>query len=81
MEEASNFQVGRELRALFVTLTLDGAPAPMLCLEFEENLIENMKVSLTTDEAIQEALRETDLKLQLHGISNAQVNLPAVPHS
>ena len=81
MEEASNFQVGRELRALFVTLTLDGAPAPKLWSEFQEKVIEDLKLSLTTDEAIQEALRETDLKLQLHGISNAQVNLPAVPHS
>ena len=38
--------------ALFVTLILDGAPAPKLWSEFHENLIENLKLSLTTDEAI-----------------------------
>ena len=81
MEEASNFQVGRELRALFATLVLNGAPAPKLWSEFQENLIEELKLSLTTDEAIQEALREIDLKLQLHGKSNARVKLPAVTHS
>ena len=81
MEEASNFQVGRELRALFVTLIFDGAPAPKLWSEFQEKVIEDLKLSLTTDEGIQEALREIDLKLQLHGKSNAQVNLPAVAHS
>ena len=52
MEEASNFQEGRELSTLFVTLILDGAPAPKLWSEFHENLIENLKLSLTTDEAI-----------------------------
>ena len=55
MEEASNFQEGRELSTLFVTLILDGAPAPKLWSEFQENLIEDVKLSLTTDEAIQEA--------------------------
>ena len=36
---------------------------------------------LTTADAIQAALREIDLKLQLHGKSNRQVNLPNVIHT
>ena len=81
MEEASNFQVGSELRALFVTLILDGAPAPKLWSEFKESLIEDLKITRNVEEAIHEALCEIDLKLQMHGKSNTQVNLPAVGHS
>ena len=81
MEEASNFQVGSELRALFVTLILDGAPAPKLWSEFKESLIEDLKITRNIEEAIHEALCEIDLKLQMHGKSNTQVNLPAVGHS
>ena len=67
MEEASLFQVGGQLRALFVTLILDGAPAPKIWREFKDHLIGNLLTRLTTADAIQAALREIDLKLQLHG--------------
>lgn len=36
---------------------------------------------MTQEEAIQAALCEIDLKLQLHGKNNEQVNLPAARHS
>ena len=81
MEEASHFQVGRELRALFVTLILDGAAAPKLSSGIKESLIEDLKITLTSEEAIQEALCDIDLKLQIHGKSNTQVNLPAAKQS
>ena len=67
----------RQLRALFVTLILDGAPAPKLWSEFKESLIEDLKITRNIEEAIIEALCEIDLKLQMHGKSNTQVNLPA----
>ena len=81
MEEASTFLVGYQLRALFVTLILDGAPAAKLWRYFKINLIEDLTSTLSTDDAIQSALREIDLKLQLHGKSNVQVNLPNVIHT
>ena len=81
MEEASFFQVGGQLRALFVTLILDGAPAPKIWREFKDHLIEDFLTRLTTADAIQAALREIDLKLQLHGKTNRQVNLPNAIHT
>ena len=79
--EPSHFQVGRELRALFVTLILDGAAAPKLWSEIKESLIEDLKITRTSEEAIQEALCDIDLNLQMHGKSKTQVNLPAAKHS
>lgn len=35
MQEASGFQVGSQLRSLFVTLILDGAPAAKLWSDFQ----------------------------------------------
>lgn len=81
MEEASTFQVGSELRALFVTLILDGAPAPKLWSEFRDGLIEDLKLTRTIEEATQQALCEIDLKLQMHGKSNTKVNLPPARHT
>ena len=61
MEKASNFKVGKELRALFVTLILEGAPAPKLWSEFKAHLIKDLKLTRTTEETIHEALCEVDL--------------------
>ena len=44
-------------------------------------MIEDHKKTRNIEEAIHEALCEIDLKLQMHGNSNTQVNLPAVGHS
>lgn len=81
MEEAASFQVGGHLRALFVTLILDGASAPKLWAEFKFHLIEDFTLIMIQDESVQEALKEIDSKLQLHGKTNEQVNLPAAVHS
>ena len=81
MEEAYNFQVGREFRARFVPLILDGAPAPKLWSEFKESLTKDLKITRSIEQEIREALCEIDLKLKMHVKSNTQVNLPAVGHS
>lgn len=81
MEEASAFHVPSQLRALLVTLILDGAPAPKLWREFKDNLIDDFLRTLSTPDATTAALRDKDLKLKLHGKSNEQVNLPAVVHT
>lgn len=81
MEEASQFEVGHQLRSLFVTLILDGAPASKLWGEFQGSLCEDLTFRLTREEALDEALRQIDLKLQLHGKTNVQVNLPAAIHT
>lgn len=60
---------------------LDGAPAPKLWSEFKESLIGDLKLSRTTEDATQQALCKIDLKLQMHGKSNAQVNLPPARHT
>lgn len=79
MEEAASFQVASQLRALFVTLILDGGSAPKLW--FQPNLIEDFALIMTPEESIQQSLNEIDLKLQLHGKTNEQVNLPKAQHS
>ena len=65
----------------FVTLILDGGPAPTLWRDFEDNLIGDLLLRYTRQNAVQHALREIYLKLQLHGKSNEQLNLPRVTHS
>ena len=70
MQEAVLFQTANLLRGLLVTLILDGAAAPKLWRELQEDLIEDLRMSMTRNQAIAQALREIDLKLQLHGKDN-----------
>ena len=81
MQEASTFQVGKQLRGLFVTQILDGGPVPTHRRDFEDHLIEDLWLRFTRQDAVQHALREIDLKLKLPGESNKQLNLPRVTHS
>ena len=62
MQEASIFQVGSQLRSLFVTLILDGAPAPQIWRDFKDSLIEDLTFRLSTSDAVDEALRQIDFK-------------------
>lgn len=78
MKKASTFQVGRQLRGLVVTLRVDGGPAPKPWRQFEDHLLEDLRIRLTTQDVIQHVLRDIDLKIQVHGKSNVQVNLPRV---
>lgn len=80
MHEACVFYTGHKLRGLFVTLILDGAPAPKLWEEFEDSLLEDLLFRFSYVDAKNAALREVDLKLQLHGKCNEQLNLPKVVH-
>ena len=80
MREAVCFQAGNLLRGLLVTLILDGGPAPTLWRDFQDSLIEDLRMSMTRVQAIAETLRQIDLKLQLHGKDNQQVNLPPAIH-
>ena len=78
--EASAFQMPHELRGLFVTLILDEGPAPIFFRDYQDNLIEDICLRLHRVDAIKEALRYIDLKLQLHGKTNDQLTLPPAKH-
>ena len=80
MEEAITFQMPHQLRGLFVTLILDGGPAPKLWNDYKDDLIEDLARRLNREEALQEALRLIDIKLQLHGKTNEQLCLPSATH-
>ena len=79
MEEAITFEMPSELRGLFVTFILDGGPAIKWWDNHKEHLID-LTPRLDITDAIQEALRLIDLKLQLHGKSNTQLGLPVPKH-
>ena len=68
-----------QLRGLFVTLILDGGPAPKLWNDYKEHPIEDFTRTLDNTDATQ-ALRVIDLKLQQHGTSNSQLGLPPPMH-
>ena len=63
-----------------MTVILDGGPALKLWHDFQDDLIQNLRMSMTRVHAVAEALRQIDLKLQLHGKDNEQVNLPPAIH-
>ena len=68
------FQIPPQLGGLSVTLILDEGAAPNLWHDYQDNLTEDLCLRLDRDEAIQEALRQIDLKLQLHGKPNDQLS-------
>ena len=80
MEEAVLFQTADLLRGLLVTLILDGGPVPKLWRDCQEDLIADLRMSMTRSQALAQALREIDIKLQLHGKDNVQVNFPPAIH-
>lgn len=80
MEEAITFEMPSQLRGLFLTLILDGGPAPKLWNDYKAHLIEDFTSTLDNTDACQEALRIIDLKLQQHGKTNGQLGLPEPTH-
>ena len=80
MEETITFQMPHQLRGLFVTLILDGGPAPKLWNDYKDDLIEEFARRFDREEALQEALSLIDIKLQLHGKKNYQLGLPSATH-
>ena len=49
--------------------------------DFQDSLLEDFNTHMRNEDAVQEGLREIDLKLQLHGKTNEQVNLPPAMHN
>jgi len=80
LEEAIIFNTGRQLRQLFVTLIIDGAPAKLLWRQFKKDFTEDLRMSMSDTEAENAALRHIDLGLQHHGRTNVLVGLPDVVH-
>ena len=79
-EEAITFQMPHQLRGLFVTLVLQGAPATKLWNDYKDDLIEDLARRFDREQALQEALRLMDIKLQLHGKTKDQLGLPSATH-
>lgn len=80
MEEAINFEMPSQLRGLFITLILNGGPAPKMWHDYKEHLIEDFTRTMSITDATQQALRIIDLKLQHHGKTNVQLSLPEPAH-
>ena len=80
MEEEVAFQMPHQLPGPFVTLILDGGPAPQLWRDYKDDLIEDLTRRLDREDALQEALRLIDIKLQLRGKTNEQLCLPSAIH-
>lgn len=80
MEEAVNLEMPSQLRGLFVTLILNGGPAPKMWYDYKDHLIEDFTRTMDVTDATQEALRIIDLKLQHHGKTNVQLSLPEPTH-
>ena len=75
MQEALRFATAREIRRLFTTLILHGAPAPSLWEKFQMHLLLDFAVTMSDA-----ALKHIDLMLEKHGRSTNQFGLPNVHH-
>ena len=80
MQEALGFASARELRRLFTTLILHGAPAPPLWEEFQIHLSLDFAVTMPDAASFDAALKHIDLMLNKHGRSSDQFGLPNVHH-
>ena len=80
MQKAVLFQTTILLIGSLVTLIIDDGPAPKLWHDFPDDLVENLRVSMNRVQAVGEALRHIDKKLQLHRKDNEQANLPPAIH-
>ena len=80
MEEAAQFSTPKELRRLFVTLILHGAPAPDLWEQFGSNMSLDFSISMSAQASKQEALKHIDLMLNKHGRNTQQFGLPSIMH-
>ena len=81
MQGAVLFQTANLLlRLIGDTVILDGGPAPKLWHDLQDDQVEDLRMSMTRVQAVAEALRQIDLKLQRHGKDDKQVNLPPAIH-
>ena len=80
LQEAMEFSTARELRQLFVTLVLHGAPAAQLWEIFEDDFSLDFATTMTRNASATAALKHIDLMLAKHGRSTNQSGLPTVTH-
>lgn len=80
LQEADQFSTAKDLRQLFTTLVLNGAPAPPLWEHFQLNLSSDFSMTTTPESSFNAALKDIDLKLSKHGSSTEQYGLPQVTH-
>ncbi|CAM9929568.1 unnamed protein product [Laminaria digitata] len=80
MQEALGFATERELRRLFTTLILHGAPAPPLWEEVQVHLSLDFAVTMCDAASSEVALKHVDHMLNKHGRSTNQFVLPNVHH-
>lgn len=74
LQEAVIFNTGRQLRQLFVTLILDGAPAKLLWEQFNQEFTADLRLTMSDRDADNDALRQIDLGLQHHGRTNESLD-------
>ena len=77
LQEAMEFSTARELRRLFTTLILHGAPASQLW-EIFEDLALDFATTMTQQASARAALEHIDLMLAKHGKSTKQFGVPTV---
>lgn len=80
IQEAMEFSTARELRRLYTTLILHGAPASQLWELFHEDLSQDFTTTMAADASEHAALKHIDLMLAKHGKSTNQFGLPTVEH-
>ena len=80
IQEAMEFSTARELRQLFTTLILHGAPASQLWELFGDHFSQDFARTMTQNASAHAALKHIDLMLGKHGKTTSQFGLPAVEH-
>ncbi|CAN0115114.1 unnamed protein product, partial [Ectocarpus fasciculatus] len=79
--EAIDFSTPRELRCLFVTLIIAGAPANTLWETHQDALVADYRCQMSNASALDASLRQLDLMLSKHGKTTESVGLPRVQHA
>ena len=80
LQESIDFSTAKELRQLFTTLVLHGAPACALWEIFQDDLAADFALDLPQSAAVNAALKSIDLMLHKHGRSTNKYGLPKVHH-
>ncbi|CAM9941562.1 unnamed protein product [Ectocarpus sp. 6 AP-2014] len=79
--EAISFSTPRELRCLFVTLVIAGAPANTLWETHQDILVSDYRCQMSNASALDASFRQLDLMLSKHGKTTKSVGLPRVQHA
>lgn len=79
-QEALHFSIPLELRKLFITFILAGAPVRSLSDDHHEYMIADSRHKMSAEAATLATLRSIDLRLHKHGKSTIAKGLPAITH-